>query len=215
MNIKGLISTSAFLLLSHSATAAFVFNDQNAISPLPGNNNFRAQLAAEDLDAMVIGQQLSVDQDGTITFRFIGSESGYTNSFNYQSNTLFTEQQSNYSFNFDGYDTGSGIAISFDVKAGDVLDLGFSSNNSGALSPVENLSAVNLEGLGIIFDQSISDSLYSQLVLAYDDQLMPTDDDNHDDMLIRAEFTPVPLPASLILFASGALGLLSIRKKNA
>ena len=106
------------------------------------------------------------------------------------------------------------------VSAGDILDFRFTSNGSNALTPVDNLNNTNLQGLGIFTASDASDPLL-QVVLGYDDQIL--DDDNDlDDMMIRADFRPapavtnVPLPTTLYLFLSGLLGLggITLNRRN-
>ena len=194
-----------------TAQAAFVFDD-SASTALPGNNYFATDLQALGYDSLVIGEQLSVNQTGTITFHFIGSESGYDNSFNLSGTAFFTEQVTNYiPLNMSGYDTGNGVVASINVTAGDVVDFSFSSSSAAALSPVDNLSGLNLQGLGIIFDSSAGSA--TQLILAYDDQTFWGDDDNHDDMLILAEFSPVPVPGAAWLFGSALLAVAGMKRK--
>ena len=70
-------------------------------------------------------------------------------------------------------------------------------------------------GLGIYFDPGASGPL-QQVVLGYDDQTVE-DDNDFNDMLVRADFRPasvVPLPAAVWLFGSGLIGLLAIFRRR-
>ena len=57
----------------------------------------------------------------------------------------------------------------------------------------------------------------SDLVLAYNDNITltaPLGDADYDDMLVRAEFSPVPVPAAVWLFGSGLLGLIGAARRK-
>jgi hypothetical protein len=172
--------------------------------PIAGNN-FSVALAALGFDTMITGAQLRVDQDGFVDFYYVGAESGFTNAFSTGVQSLI---EHNEGFNFAGY---SSLTIA--VSAGDVLNFRFTIGGVGALSPVDNFNATNLEGLGIFFDSDQSGSL-QQILLGYDNQII-RDDDNHDDMLVRADFRPVPIPASAWLFGSALVGLAAVARRKA
>ncbi len=184
--------------------ASFVLSG-GATQNLPvAGNDFNADLTGLGFDTIASGAQLRVSQNGFVDFSYVGAESGYTNTFTSGSNAA-TEH--NEAFNFAGY---SGFTIS--VSAGDIVNFNFTSGNANALSPVDNLNGSNLQGLGIYFDNSESGSLL-QLVLGYDDQIF-NDDDDFDDMLVRADFRPVPLPAAVYLFGTGLLALIGVARKR-
>jgi len=192
------------LIASLSANAAFVITG-GASQPLPiTNNNFNTQLDGLDFNQMATGAQLSVDMDGFVTFYYLAAESGYTNSFNSGSNTI---TENNEGFDWDGW---SSFTIS--VAANEILDFSFTSATASALTPVDNASGTNLDGLGIMTSTTLSD-----LVLAYNDnpRLSGTGmDADYDDMLVRAEFSAVPVPAAVWLFGSGLLGLMGIARRR-
>jgi hypothetical protein len=193
--------------LSLSASAAFVFSGGSTQSlPLSGND-FNTDLATLNFDQITSGTQLRVNQDGFVDFFYVGAESGFTNTFTSGGNSA---TEGNEGFKFSGY-----ASFTTAVSAGDILDFSFTSANRSALTPVDNFNNTNLQGLGIIFDSNTSGSLM-QVVLGYDDQITG-DDNDHDDMLIRADFRPapasvaaVPVPAAVYLFGSGLLGLTAI-----
>lgn len=200
------------LIASLSANAAFVITG-GSIQGLPvADNDFNSNLIGKGYNQMTTGAQLSVDMDGSVTFYYIAAESAYTNSFNSGSSNTITED--NDSFVWDGWDS-----FSIDVAAGDILDFSFTSADAGALTPVDNARGSNLEGLGIIAGESMS-----ELVLAYNDNYLGFVDSDFDDMLVRAEFSPiripgipgVPVPAAVWLFCSGLLGLtgMACRRKQ-
>jgi hypothetical protein len=195
------------LSTSLSANAAFVLSGGSPPGSLPiSGNDFNSDLQGEGFNEVTIGAQLSVDQDGFVTFYYIAAESSFTNSFHSGSDSM-TENDD--SFNFNGYDS-----ITINVSKDDVLDFSFQSTSGSARTPVDNASGNNLEGLGIITSASMSNSLM-QLVLAYNDNPEHSGDTDYDDMLVRAEFSPVPVPAAVWLFGSGLLGLIGAARRKA
>lgn len=189
------------LVASLSANAAFVISG-GATQGLPITaNDFNSNLSSLGFNQMSTGAQLSVDTDGSVTFHFIAAEAAYTNSFNSGSSSI---TENNESFDWDGWDS-----FSINVAAGDILDFSFTSNGVNALTPVDNASGENIIGLGIMTSTATSD-----LVLAYNDNLLNQGDSDFDDMLVRAEFSSaaVPLPAAVWLFGSGLLGLIGIAR---
>lgn len=200
----GAIALSASL----SANAAFVFSG-GSVQPLPiAKNDFNSDLQGAGFNQMTTGAQLKVDMDGSVTFYYIAAESGFTNSFNSGSSSI-TENNDN--FNWDGWDS-----FTINVAAGDVLDFSFSSATASALTPVDNGAGTNLEGLGIMTGDNMS-----ELVLAYNDNPRTSGtgmDADYDDMLVRAEFSgssAVPVPAAVWLFGSGLAGLIGFARRKA
>lgn len=194
-----------------TAQAAFVFTGgYSQTLPVPGND-YNTDLSNLNFDTMTTSAQLSVDQDGWVDFYYIGAESTYSNTFS-AGGASITEPAANSGagltpFDFNGY--GSPITIA--VSAGDILDFQFSNDHNS--NTVDNFSGSRLFDLGIVHDSSVS--TLNQLVLAYDDQFsFLFTDDNHDDMLIRADFRPVPVPAAIWLFGSGLLGLISVVRRK-
>ena len=192
------------LIASLSANAAFVISG-GASEALPiAGNDFNGDLSGEGISNMTTGAQLSVDTDGFVTFYYIAAESGYTNSFNFGSGPSITITENNDSFKWGGW-----FSFTIDVDAGDILDFSFNSATAHALTPVDNASGTSLEGLGIMTDGNMS-----ELVLAYNDNALGTGDGDFDDMLVRAEFSAVPVPAAVWLFGSGLLGLMGIARRR-
>ncbi len=188
------------LLVSLSAQAAFVITGGSASGWPVGGNDFTSDLNSLGYNQMLTGGQLSVDMDGKVTFHYIAAESGYSNSFTGASSM----SENNESFNWDGWNS-----FSIDVSSGDVLDFNFNSASSSALSPVDNYNGSNLQGLGIMSSTTTPD-----LVLAYNDNYLGYIDSDFDDMLVRASFSVVPIPAAAWLFGSGLLGLIGLARRR-
>ena len=196
----GAVALSASL----PANAAFFLIGGSSPPPISGND-FSSDLQGEGFNQLTIGAQLSVDQDGSVTFYYIAAESSFTNSFHSGSDSM---TENNDAFNFNGYDS-----ITINVSADDVLDFSFRSAAASALTPVDNAGGNNREGLVIMTGDGMS-----ELVLGYNDNITltgPGMDADYDDMLVRAEFSAVPVPAAVWLFGSGLLGLIGIARRKA
>ena len=192
-----------------SASAAFVISGGSTQNMPIRGNDFNTELSALNFNQMTADAQLSVNQSGFVDFYYIGAVSAFTNTFTAGD---YWVTENNEAFNFNGY---SGFTTT--VAAGDILDFSFTSASKKALKPVDNFNNTNLHGLGIFFDDSQQDSLM-QVLLGYDDQLF-NDDNDHTDLLIRADFrlavtspavSEVPVPAALYLFGSGLISLIGI-----
>ena len=190
------------LSVSLSVKAAFIFSDGVTDSLPVTKNDFNTQLQGLGFNQMTTGAQLSVDMDGSVTFYYIAAESAYTNSFNSGSSNTIIEN--NESFDWDGWDS-----FTINVTAGEILDFSFTSATASALTPVDNANGTSLEGLGIMTSTKTSD-----LVLAYNDNPLGSGDSDYDDMLVRAEFSAVPIPAAAWLFGSGLLGLIGMARRR-
>lgn len=192
------------LCTSLSANAAFIILGGTS-QPLPvSGNDFNVDLQNLGYSIMYTDAQLSVNETGFVTYTYIGAESGFNNIFNTPSGSM---AEADEAFNINGYNS-----ITVSASVGDVLDFSFTSDGgSNALSPVDNLSGTNLQGLGIFTPSGGGD--FNAVVLGYDDQSI-FNDDNHDDMLVLVEYSPIPVPPALWLFGSGILGLVGIARKK-
>jgi hypothetical protein len=188
------ISNASLILLGGSAPA-----------PLPvSGNDYNSNLLGLGYSSITTGAQLSVNQDGYVTFTYIGAESGFNNSFITHAGII---TEANEAFDFNGY----GSSITINVSANDILNFKFTSDGGvNALTPVDNFNSANLQGMGIFTSISLP---LQQVVLGYDDQFT-NDDDDHDDMLIRVDFSPIPVPAAVWLFGSGLIVLTGVTRRK-
>ena len=220
-SLLGAACTCAISLSTAIPAGASLVVSGGAVQNLPiTGNDFNTELVSLGFSQMNTGGQLRVSQDGFIDFYYVGAESSFNNTFTGQGNALSGNNKGfltehNEAFNFSGY---AGFTIA--VSANDILNFSFTSDNATALTPVDNFSNTNLQGLGIYFDSSQSGTL-QQVMLGYDDQTL-NDDDDFDDMLVRADFRPsgfrpstvVPLPAAIWLFGGGLLGLVGMARRK-
>lgn len=191
-----LLSAVAIPLPAH-AGAIISFGGTTAV---PDNNDFQGLLAGLGLTQYAsTGASIVLSGASTITFEFLGTESGYDDNFATisapsLSYTEYTTSQDNFGFPI--------LIGSADFAAGSLTGLLNFSAVGGAPATVGD------RGFAIFLgpNQRSGDSV-STFYFGYDDQLTGPDDD-YDDMIIRATVTAaVPEPATWAMMLVGFFAL--------
>ena len=187
-------------------------------------NAFSSDLSGLGLGLIGLGQ-VQLDGDYNITFELMGSESGFADTFRTSfviGGVTIAEFTTGIINNFlSGTNTPTQIQTA-SFGGGVNLPIEFRNNNNAVIS---NPGTV---GFGTLITAGMLDSaggalnagdvldLGDVVYFAYDDQVAPNDDDNHDDLIIRATLSPVPEPATwaFMLVGFGAVGY-ALRRRPA
>src|SRR5688572_17639853 len=211
-----IIGTAALLGAATAAHASFIEIDEHRPDDrtidIVASNNFRHTLAGLGITEYTLGASLGTSGAGSVTYYYYGKEAGYRNDFWAEGLSYSTGFNPTYQNRFSNpYQIGT-----VDVGGG-LLDFGFCAY-SGTSSLVGCLSNEQNDGRGLYSWQSIAMSIIGNSAWLFWDDSGAGPDDNHDDMIIRAVFTPattVPEPGTLALFGFGLLGLGFARRKKA
>lgn len=210
INIKNAKTLLAISLLGATAVSQAAFIAVDTVTPVAStidivpSNYFKSTLAGLGVTTYTLGASLGLDSVGSVTYYYYGKEAGYRNDFlttglAYSSDFTPTIQNRFASpIEIGTVNTGPGL-----------LDFGFCSYSTGTSLVGCSNNAQN-DALGIASFQSIAFSITGNTAWLFWDDSGAGPDDNHDDMIIKAVFTPsasVPEPGTLALFGLGLLTL--------
>lgn len=220
MNTVKAILGLTLLGAAGASQAGFVITDN--VSPddtsigIVISNDFKDTLAqpALNITTYTLSGSLGVNEAGYVSYYYYGKEAGYRNEFiagglaAYSSG--FTPSSQSY-FNDPKYigtvEVGTGL-----------LDFRFCADNGGGSGSAGCVTNLENDSLQMLSFQSIAMNVTDGTAWLFWDDSGAGPDDNHDDMLIKAVFTPralVPEPATLALLSLGLLGVgFGMRRKH-
>jgi len=188
-----------------AAAGAQVQVNYTTTNPIPSSNDFQSQLNGLGLTQFTAsGTTLVLASNATIFFEFLGSESGFSDTFT--SGAVTYTENSSIENHF-----GSPIPLgSANFLAGSLAGLMTFTSSGGVTATVGH------DGFGIFLGPNqVSGQSFNTFYLGYDDQVT-NQDDNHDDFIVRATVTPaVPEPSTwaMMLLGFGGIGY-SMRRRG-
>lgn len=199
-------SVAALALFAAPASAAnFVVGVGGNETTLINANDFKSDLEALGLPLLRTLASLTLDGPATIKIELLGSESGAIDRFLLGGLTFTHSPDGNY---FDApIQVGS---VTFDDPA--TFNIAFTSSLSDYLL----LHGPGSPEFGYFLPRT-ADGVFvtNVLYLGYDNQITATDDDNHDDLVIRLTVTAVPEPAAwaMMIAGFGVVGAVARRRR--
>jgi hypothetical protein len=192
-----------------NASATITFGSTTAV---PGNNDFQSQLGVLGLTQIAAsGANIVLDANSVITFYFLGSESGFNDTFQTTNAlpNLATTESSSIENHFS-----SPVPMGSDTfAAGTLMNQLLFTNNGGANG--QN-ATVGQTGFGIFLGpNAISGMSTNTFYFGYDDQKYSPDRD-YDDFIIKAVVAPLPEPGTwaMMLLGFGAIGVAARRRQR-
>jgi hypothetical protein len=206
----GLALSAVALLTGAQASAALLVLGGGKFFTTPGSNDVIDSPGVPMLDNATIATTAA---NVRLTFYFLGSESGFTNTLNVGSNT-HTEGA-----NSDLWPGTGTLLFSTVVATAGAVPMFFTSSDWGSDTLAPGGAAL---GRSIAFayldcitgNGCVQTSTATNRVLFALDDSGAGPDDNHDDYVGYMVASPVPLPAAFWLLGSGLLGLLGIARRR-
>lgn len=144
---------------------------------------------------------LSLSGPALVTFTYLGEEAGFSNSFAIVSGgeTLFA--------NNGVTPFGASVTRVFD---GGFLDFSYVTGGAGGGSVANNGGVVGASGLNIAYSALFNGG--TSVLTFFGDF---TGDSDNDDLAVRIDVAPIPLPAAAWMLLGGLGGLALVRRKRA
>lgn len=215
------MAAAAAVMATAMPVAAVTFNvTAPGTTAIPNNNNFKSQLTAlvPSLTRFAAtGATISLSGAATVKFEYLGSESGFKNAFSVSGGTGFSYQE--MSTGLDPWNAaGTPIGTVQSYAAGAITNWFFGSPGRSTPGPF----GIGTEQFGIFLPAGQGSYSSNVLYLGFDDE-PGSDDDNHDDMIIRVTAEDfggqgtVPEPASwaMLIAGFGLVGAVSRRRRGA
>ncbi|MEI6485283.1 MAG: PEPxxWA-CTERM sorting domain-containing protein [Sphingomonadales bacterium] len=213
MKATGTLLAAVGMMLAAPVAATVQFNVSigSPVVDIPGNNDFQSQLAGLGLTKYTsTGASISLTGNAILSFAYMGSESGFQDSFSAggPGGVSYTETDSGW----NAVPFGSDLSYT----AGAINDWVF--NSSGGATN----RGIGTGEFGIFIPRDAQGNyLTNVLYLGFDDQLTNIDDD-HDDIVIRVTALDgidpgggaVPEPATWAMLVTGFGMVGSMRRRR-
>jgi hypothetical protein len=185
-----LVSASSALAVSFTVTGG-------ANYALPANYSLSPETGPElPVGTVVVRNgRLALTAPGRVTFTYLGSEAGYSNRFTADGGSFHNKSGTNGAFTSDFLAGLIGFSFSTDSPAGSVAN-GESTGWHQSIALFQ--PAGNSRRVYALFNDS------------------STSDKDYDDLVVRLDVAPIPLPAAawLLVAGIGGLGLAARRRRS-
>ena len=207
--ISMMLAGAAMAMAAPAMATYFTVNVANPVNTIPTNNDFQTELNALGFTGYTAtGASISLASKSTLTFEYMGSESGNVDTFTVGANSFVENNKSVW---------GPTLMFSSDQLSGLINNWIFTSNggaqNKGIGTPEFGIFVPRQFGNGGVWNTRV-------LYLGFDDQITG-DDDNHDDFIVRVSvdgFDPngIPEPSSwaMLIAGFGLVGAVGRRRRN-
>jgi nitrous oxidase accessory protein NosD len=196
--ILGSALVAAVALAAPATAASFTVTAGSPIQAIPGNNDFQGDLAALGLTQYTgSGASVTLNLNRKVRFEYMGSESGFMDSFKGGSLAPFAE--------YNKMTWGPVLIGEDNFLAGAFTGVSFSSDFGVALSQIGDAS------FGIFLPGSVRSYSSNVLYFGFDDQLSGIDD-NHDDFIVRVTAVPEPASWAMLIAGFGLVGITARRR---
>lgn len=197
----------ALSLPATAQAAANVTINFSSTAPVPSNNDFQSTLAGLGLTQYAsLGASIFLNGPASLVFEFLGSESGFSDTFSTDGGLSYTETSS-----LENH-FAAPILIGSQYFAGGDLTKLLNFSSKGGIA-----ATVGEDGFGIFLGpRAQSGGTYNTFYLGFDDQITNIDD-NHDDFIVKVTVnSPVPEPSTwaMLLFGFGVVGF-ALRRRMA
>ena len=205
MKLINLAAAALITLSSLSAQAGYVNITGGVDTPVPGLNNFKADISSLTYN---IGGNLTSNYTGglDVEFTFLAKEASWANTFTVGSDTLSTASA-----------VGDSFIHHFDLVFGQAIDFSFTAGGLPAASATVangwNVGNANFASFATLVLSQFKHSPYDA-ILFFDDT-GGGKDDNHDDLVIGLNVVGVPESSTFVLMMMGLVGLFAARRLKA
>ena len=191
---------AVFIATVSTASASLQLNSLGVEDSVPNSgNDFNSDLTNLSFDSILRGT-ITATASGTVSFYYHASESGQNNQFlangGVGANSVDFTESSNKSWDAMGVLIGS-----ISVSAGEVLNLTFDSNNGAPHAIGTSEFGIFADDANGTFLSNLNDPLGGRAYFGHDDNGAGLDD-NHDDIVISAQFAAIPEPSSFLFFGA-------------
>jgi hypothetical protein len=196
-NIAAVAAVAVSLVSASSALAVSFTVAGGANYALPANYSLSPETGPELQVGTVVVRNgtLALTAPGRVTFTYLGSEAGYGNRFTADGGSFHNKSGTNEAFTSDFLAGLIGFSFSTDSPAGSVAN-GKSTGWHQSIALFQ--PAGNSRRVYALFNDS------------------STSDKDYDDLVVRLDVAPIPLPAAawLLVAGIGGLGLAARRRRS-